>query len=116
MQEKLLLKISLICTLIGILALFFLSEHVIKVDETSIDKLDELGEGKDVKIKGYVENIKDLDKIAILDVSQIKSVPVLLFKSGNLTINEGDYVEITGEIQEYNGKMELIGNEVKRLD
>ena len=116
MQEKLLLKISLICTLIGILALFFLSEYVIKVDEVSIDKLDELGEGKDVKIKGYVENIKDLDKIAILDVSQLKSISVLLFKSGNLTINEGDYVEITGEIQEYNGKMELIGNEIKKLD
>lgn len=116
MQENLIFKIVLIGALIGILALFFLSEVVIKVDEVSIDRLDELDVGTDVKIKGFVENVKDLDKLAILDVAQLKSVPVVLFKDGNLTINKGDYVEIKGEIEEYNGKMELIGNEIKRLD
>lgn len=116
MQENLILKISLIGALIGILALFFLSEYVIKVDEVSIDKIGELSEGTDVKIKGFIENVKDLDKIAILDVAQLKSIPVILFKSGNITIEEGDYVEITGEVQEYEGEMELIGNEIKRLD
>lgn len=116
MQEKSLLKISLICTLIGILFLFFLSEYVIKIDEVAIDKLDEVDIGKDVKIKGFIERITDLDKIALLEVSQLKSVTVVLFKSGNLTITEGDYVEITGEIDEYNGKIEVIGNEIKRLE
>ena len=115
MDEKLILKISLICTLIGILALFFLSENI-KIDEVSIDKINNLKEGTDVKIKGFVNKVTDLDKIAILDIAQLKSVPVLLFKSGNITINEGDYVEITGEVQEYEGKMELIGNEIKRLE
>ena len=116
MKEKQILKISLIGAVIGILVLFFLSEHVLKVDEIAIDRLDEFNVGTDVKIKGFVENIKDLDKIAILDVAQLKSVTVVLFKSGNLTIKEGDYVEIKGEIEEYNGKLELIGNEIKRLD
>lgn len=114
MKEKLLLKISLISALIGILALFFLSENI-KVDEVSIDRLDGLNVGTDVKIKGFVKKITDLDKIAILEVSQLKSVTVILFKSGNLTFKEGDYVEVTGEIEEYEGKMEIIGNEIKRL-
>jgi len=115
MDEKFLLKLSLICSLIGILALFFLSEHI-DLDESSVDRINELGEGTDVKIRGFIENVKDLDKIAILEVSQIKSVPVVLFKSGNITINHGDYVEITGTVEEYEGKMELIGNQIKRLD
>ena len=115
MQEGLLLKISLICSLIGVLALFFLSENI-KLDEASIDDISRLKEGNDVKIKGFVNKITDLDKMAILDVAQLKSVPVVLFKSGNLTISEGDYIEVTGEIQEYEGKMELIGNEIRKLD
>lgn len=116
MQEKLLLKISLIGALIGILILFFLSEHFINVDEVSIEKLDELNEGTDVKIKGIVRRLTDLEKIAILDISQPKSVTVILFKEGNLTIKEGDYIQVVGEIEEYEGKMELIANEIKRLD
>jgi len=116
MDEKFLLKTSLICALIGILLLFYLAEYIIKVDEVSIDRINELDEGTDVKIKGFIEKITDLEKIAILEVSQLKSITVILFKSGNITISKGDYVEIIGEVQEYNGKMELIGNEIKRLD
>jgi len=39
-----------------------------------------------------------------------------LFKDHDFNISTGTKVEITGEIDEFNGKMEIIGNEVKILN
>ena len=116
MKDKTLLKIALTCSFIGIIILFFVSERI-EIDEITIDKLDEIELGKTVKIKGYVEDVVNMEKVAFLKVAQEKTevVSIVLFKEENISLEKGDYVEVVGEIEEYEGKNEIIGNLVKRI-
>jgi len=35
-----------------------------------------------------------------------------LFKDSEIFLEEGDYVEVTGTVEDYNGKKEVIANKV----
>ncbi|MBW2977764.1 hypothetical protein KY331_02880 [Candidatus Woesearchaeota archaeon] len=116
MKDKTLLKIALTCSFIGIIILFFVSERI-EIDDITIDKLDEIELGRTVKIKGYVEDVVNMEKIAFLKIAQEKTevVSIVLFKEENISLEKGEYVEVVGEVEEYQGKSEIIGNLVKRI-
>jgi len=107
-----LLKLALICSLIGIIALFFISENM-EIKEKNIDEINKDNIGEDVRIKGIVSKSTNEGKIILLDIVQPETITVVLFKDSDFNISTGTKVEITGEIDEFNGKMEIIGNEVK---
>ena len=50
-----------------------------------------------------------------LEISELKTekVSIILFKDRDIDLIEGSYVEVYGEIDEYNGKREIIANKVK---
>ena len=116
MEDKTLLKTALTCSIIGLMILFFISGRI-EIDEVTIDKLDEVELGKTVKIKGYVKDVTNLEKVAFLKVAQEKTeiVSIVLFKEENISLEPGDYVEVIGEIEDYKGEKEIIGNLVKRI-
>ncbi len=111
MKERSLLKIALASSLIGLLALFFVSSNI-EIEEKGLSELDDLNLDQDVSIKGVVSSVRDLDKIMILDIAQPQTVNVMLFKDGNISISKGDFVELNGELKEYNGKKEIIANQI----
>ena len=115
MEEKSLLRLALICSLVGIIALFFISENM-EIKEKNIDEINKDNIGEDVKIKGIVSKSADKGKIILLDIVQPETITIVLFKDHDFNISTGTKVEITGEIDEFNGKMEIIGNEVKILN
>ena len=114
MKEKTLFKIALICSLVGIIALYFISEKI-SINEVSIDKINEIDVGKSVKITGRVEKVSDSGKVMFLEVGQekIETIPVLLFKDSAVSLKKGDYVEITGTVENYEGEREVIANRVR---
>ena len=114
MKEKTLLKIALICSLVGIVVLFFVSEKI-SISQVDLDRIDEMDIGTDVKIIGRIERATDTEKVMFLEIGQekIEKVTVILFKDSDISLKEGDYVEITGEIEDYNGKREIIANKVR---
>ena len=109
------LRLALICSLVGIIALFFISENM-KINEKNIDEINKDNIGEDVRIKGIVSKSADRGKIILLDIVQPETITIVLFKDHDFNISTGTKVEITGEIDEFNGKMEIIGNEVKILN
>jgi len=115
MEEKSLLRLALIFSLVGILALFFISENI-EIKEKNINEINKNNLGEDIKIKGIVSKATDNNKIILLDIIQPETITVVLFKDSDLNISAGTKVEIIGEIDEFNGKMEIIGNEVKILN
>ncbi len=115
MEEKSLLRLALICSLVGIIALFFISENM-EISEKNIYEISKDNIGEDVRIKGIVSKSTDKGKIILLDIIQPETITVVLFKDSDFNISPGTKVEITGEIDEFNGKMEIIGNEVKILN
>ena len=111
MQEKTLLKISLFVSLGGLLLLYYLSSGV---NLDAITGIEEVEENKEVLVRGKLGKVKELDKVAFLEIwrEKIMKTSVVLFKDSNISLKPGDYVEITGTVEDYQGKKEIIGNKV----
>lgn len=110
MKEKTLLKISLIASLVGILILLFISSRL-EVNEKTISNIDETDIGSSLKIDGVITNIRKTNKVTFIDIAQLEEMKVVVFND-EIELNRGDYVEITGKIEEYKGLTELIADKI----
>jgi RecJ-like exonuclease len=113
MKEKTLLKIAIISSLIGILILLYISEHIeikeFKISEITRDKLDER-----VKIKGDIIAIKETPGLYILTLKdKTSSIPIVIFKEEPLSLEHGMLIEIQGIVIEYKGIIEIQAEEIK---
>lgn len=111
MKESTLLKLALLCSLVGVAALFVISENT-DLEERNIDSINEGDLYKKVKIRGTVSHIEEKNNILIVEIAEVKPITVVFFKEMDVELKEGDYVSVRGELREYKGKLELIGNEV----
>jgi len=110
MKENTLLKISIICALVGVFVLYLISDNI-KLDETAISKIKNEEIGNNVKVKGVVKDVFNGEKVSIITITQPEEMKVITY--GNVSLKEGDYIEVIGEIDEYNGNLELVGNRIR---
>jgi len=112
MKETTLLKIALICSLVGLVALYFISARI-DINNYKPNVLSR-NAGDDVNLKGTITKISDKGNVVFIDVSQQNLVNVILFTDNdNLNLKNGDDVEVIGKVQEYNGKNEIIAQKVR---
>ncbi len=112
MKETTLLKIALICSLVG-LAILYLASTKIEARDYEPNSLNK-DIGDDVKLKGTVTKISGKGDVVFIEVSQINPITVVLFTdNNNLELNSGDSIEVIGEVQEYKGKNEIIANKIR---
>ena len=112
MKENTLLKIALVCSLIGLIALYFISTKI-EVKDYKPNLVNE-NIGDDVRLIGSVTKISDKGSVVFVEVSQQSPVTVVLFTNDdNLKLSNGDNVEVIGEVQEYNGKNEIIAQKIR---
>ena len=112
MKENTLLKIALVCSLVGLAVLYVISTKI----ELKEYKPNELNKnvGDDVKLQGTVGKITEKGTVVFIEVSQINQVNVVIFaQDADLKLNKGDNVEILGKVQEYNGKEEIIADKIR---
>ena len=115
MKEKTLLKIALICGIIGLIILFIISDNL-EIKEKDIDKINKANVEEDVKLIGKISKITQLDKVAFIELEQPATMTIIVFKDKNLSLYKGDNIEIIGEIDEYNGELEVIAQRIRVLD
>jgi DNA/RNA endonuclease YhcR with UshA esterase domain len=115
MEEPLLLKISLSFSLVGIIILFLLADSI-EIGQTGIANLTEIEENQVVRLRGVVTYVQDNGKTLNLELAQPEAVEVFVFKSSNLSIKKGDFLDIVGEVREYRGRKELLANQINVLD
>ena len=112
MKETTLLKIALICSLAGLITLYFISTRI-EIKDYKPNILNR-NVGDDVQLKGIVTKINDKGNVVFVDVSQQNSVSVVLFTdNNNLNLKNGDNIEVIGKVQEYNGKNEIIAQKIR---
>ncbi len=112
MKENTLLKIALVGSLIGLLALYLISA---KIDFKNYSP-GELNKnvGDDVKLIGTVSGIRDAGDVVFIEVEHQTPVTVVLFTDdGDLRLGNGDFIEVLGEVQEYRGKDEVIARKIR---
>jgi len=113
MKERTLLKIAIVSSLVGVFLLYIISDNI-TLDESSIGRIEEEEIGNDVKVKGVVKDVFNGEKISIITITQPEEMKIILYD--NVSVYEGDYIEVIGEIDEYNGEREVIGNRVRRIE
>jgi len=114
MQEKTLLKIALITSLLGLLILYLISSNI-EIKEKNIEKITLDNKDEFVKLRGIVSRVVDTEKVTIMEITQPQQITVVLFKDENksMQIQEGNQVEIFGKVDEYEGKLEIIADRLR---
>ena len=79
--------------------------------EAGISELQEL-ESRDVRIRGTVTGVREFERMAILEVAEIRSVDVVVFGGRELP-EAGRNVTITGELRDYEGKKQVIAEGIR---
>ncbi len=110
MKEKTLFKIALVCVVIGLIGLYYVSGRI-TAEEMDISKITSVDVEKDVKISGMVSKVENRGKVTIVEISQPNKIKVLLFD--DIAVSEGSYVDVYGSVEEYEGEMEIIGNVIR---
>ena len=54
------------------------------------------------------------DRVAFIELQgeRVETIDVFLFADEDVYLQEGDYVEITGTVEEYQGKKEVIASKI----
>ena len=112
MKENTLLKLALICSLVGLILLYFISTKIdIKDYKPSILNKNI---GEDVRLLGSITKISDKGNVVFIEVNQQSPITVVLFTDDNNSkLNKGDNIDVIGEVQEYNGKNEIIAQKIR---
>lgn len=113
MQEKSLLKAALVCSLIGILIILFISEKI-ELPITEIKKIDKSMMDKEVKIQGILTSITETPGLLILNIKDnTGEITVITFKEEEIELKRNTQVEIQGTVIEYKGKIEIDATSIK---
>jgi|GEM_PF-3436974 len=110
MKEKLLLRLALGVSIIGISVLFFISIRI-EITEVAINKLDDSIE-QSVMITGSVVDVTVKNSTTFIMIEKDEMTTVILFGKSH-PINIGDLVQARGKVSEYNGESEIIADEVR---
>ena len=114
MKESTLLKIALISSLVGLLVLYFISTKI-EIKDYNPNKLNQ-NAGDDVKLTGIIAKISDKGDVIFIEVNQQNPITVVLFaKDNDLILDNGDNIEVLGQVQEYNGKNEIIAQKIRKV-
>lgn len=112
MKESIILKIALICSLVGLVVLYFISSKIEIKDYKPPSLSKNIGE--DVRLDGVVTKITDRGSVVFIDVIHQSPITVVLFSDDdNLKLKNGDNIEVVGEVQEYNGREEIIAEKIR---
>ncbi len=111
MQEKTLFKVSFLLALLGLAFLFFYAEEV---DLKVMENLDNSLPDETVKVRGTIQSLNKQEKVLFLNLEaeRLEMMDIIVFPEEELFLQEGDYVEITGTVEEYKGKREVIASTI----
>lgn len=111
MDEKTIQKVAIITTVLGLLVLFFYAQDV-KLDV--VDQIDNLPSSEDVRIQGVITKLTKKDTVYFLTVEgqRPEIMDVVLFPDRDIYLQEGNFVYVQGTVEEYNGKKEIIAEEI----
>ncbi|HLC86161.1 MAG TPA: OB-fold nucleic acid binding domain-containing protein [Candidatus Nanoarchaeia archaeon] len=112
MNDKILLKISIIAAVFGLCTIIILG-NVISLEESDISKLDKNSIEKNVKIKGIVNSVNSLGGIKLIEIQDnTGKIDVVVF-SKNIYAKKGSIAEIEGKLTIREGKLQVNAETIK---
>lgn len=112
MEEKTLLKVALICSVIGIFIILIFADRL-ELSPMGISGISESLVDQSVKIQGKISAVRNTPSVLTLDIKDDSgSIKVVVFNDQDSELSEGDLVEVTGKVKEYKGSIEIEANKV----
>ena len=111
MKENTLLKIALICSIVGLVVLYFISSKI-EIGDYKPSLLNK-NVGDDVKLEGTITKITAKGNVVFIELKQENKVNIVMFTDSNTEIKEGNVIEIIGKVQQYNSQNEIIANKIR---
>lgn len=113
--DEALLKITLTFSFIGLIALFVISQTM-KLSDTPLNGLDSIEKDSTIKVSGKVKEVSELEKVTFITVENTCETKLVLFKKidekNAIKINAGDKISAEGRLSEYEGKDEVLVEEL----
>ena len=111
MEEKTVVKISLVITILGLGFLFVYAEQF---DLSGFEDIESTPSDEYIQMKGKVTSMKRTDNAVFLEIEgeKIIKTDIILFSGEDLFLKEGDYVEVEGMVEDYNTQKEVIASKV----
>jgi len=110
MQEKTLLKISLVTSIAGVVLLFFIS-----LGTGREERAFELLEPDDYAVvSGRIGRVTSKGNVTFLSVYQSMPVSAVVIGKDYVEFREGDYVQLRGKVERYKDRNELIVEEIRK--
>ena len=115
MEERTLFKVAATISILGLFIIYNISEKI-DLSDSNISMINKTLIGAKIKIKGTVIYKNDFGKISLLNVTDdTSSIQVVVYKnSNNINLNKGDIIEVTGTVDDYNGKLEIKSEDIKK--
>ena len=113
MDERFLLKLALIISVVGLIALFIISTNI-EINDTTIEKITSEEIEGDVVITGIVKEITEKSGTTFIIIKQESDINVIVF-SDNLNLSKGETVKITGTVEEYQNQKEIIADKIQKI-
>jgi hypothetical protein len=108
MNEKTLLKVAMVCSILG-LGLLGVFSATVPIEAIDVSKVD--GAHSVIKVYGTVSSVRNVGENQVIEVTQLESIEV--FVGGKATVQRGDVVEVVGTIDEYNSKQQIVGERIR---
>ncbi|MEM4336508.1 MAG: hypothetical protein QXG86_00695 [Candidatus Woesearchaeota archaeon] len=112
MEEKKLLKLALICSLLGV-ALLYLVSISIKEEEKSFPLIEE---NEYSVISGEVLSFKKYNNISFIKILQNTPVEVVVIGENLMDFKTGDIIEVRGKKTKYKRKEEFVAEEIRKVN
>ena len=114
-QEKILLKISLMVSIIGLFILYIISSKI-SLDFIKIGEIDDELIDKEVKVKGLIKSYQNSPSVMKLKVEDSSgSIYVTAFKDENIKFKTKMNIEVIGTVQKYKSELEIIAKTIQVL-
>ena len=118
-----LFRLSIACTLLGLVALFVISETV-GSGEASIKDIDSSFLDRKVSVSGAVTSVNEKESLWMIELGGDNStIDVVVFKGGNAYMHEesldgsafepGNFIEVEGLVSEWHGSLQITASTVR---
>ncbi|MBI3033630.1 hypothetical protein HYY72_00530 [Candidatus Woesearchaeota archaeon] len=115
MGVSIILRLALVIAATGLIILFAISSTY-TMGYTRTYDISTSDIGKDIRIRGSVISVRELDKLFLVKVAEEKPVTVVVFKDGRLrNFSQGSRIDVFGQVREFEGSLEVVAEKVSYL-
>ncbi len=115
MQESHLKQTALLLSLLGLIILYFYAQET-NLKPTA-ESLNQLPPASKITFLGTITNLEHTNKgtFLTLEAQRPETVDIIVFHPESLYLKLGQQIQVQGNVEEYNGKTEIIAQKIVLL-